>query len=146
MNHCLLVACYLNIWMGLAWASSFAAHSAFHQNDTKPKVFEHFLFLMLETQQEQVHDFCLVQLDYVRHTPSINTGNCHEFCKTWGIFACFGSWIGTHHGQHHIIILECGQQQLQISWILYTPTPWQLNARLLGASWDQMGLVGTSWE
>ena len=43
--------------------------------------------------------------------------------------------------------LKCWQQQqLQISWILYTPTPWQLNARLLGASWDQLGLVGTSWE
>ena len=46
--------------------------------------------------------FCLVQLDYVRHTPSISTGNCHELCKTWGNVACFGFWIGTHHGHHHI--------------------------------------------
>ena len=49
---------------------------------------------------------CLVHLDYVRHTPSISTGNCHELCKTWCIFACFCFWIGTHHGHHHIKIFE----------------------------------------
>ena len=58
-------------------------------------------------------------------------------CTNHGaVLLVFGSCIGTHHGQHHIIILECWQQQqLQISWILCTPTPWQLTARLLGASW-----------
>ena len=146
MNHCLLVACYLNIWMGLAWASSFAAHSAFHQNDTTPRVFEQLLFSCWKHSRSRSMIVCLVQLDYVRHTPSISTGNCHELCKTWGNVACFGFWIGTHHGHHHITFLKCWQQQLHISWILYTPTPWQLNARILGASWDQLGLVGTSWE
>ena len=106
-----------------------------------------FCFSCWKHSMGQVHDFCLVQLEYVRHTPSINTGNCHELCKTWCVFACIGSWTGTHHGQHHIIILEYWQhQQLHISWILYTPTAWQLNARLLGASWGYLEPAGTSWD
>ena len=146
MNHCLPVACCLNIWMGLGWASSSADHSTHHQKCHKPNCFEYFLFLMLETQQEQVHDFCLAQLEYVRHTPPFSIDHCHECVKTWCNFDCFGSWLGTHHSQHHIIILECWQQQLHISCILYTPTCWPLNARLLGASWGQLGLAGTSWD
>ena len=90
--------------------------------------------------------FCLVQLDYVRHTPSISTGNCHELCKTFGAMLLVLAFGLAHTMATTTYFLKCWQQQLQISWILYTPTPWQLNARILGASWDQLGLVGTSWE
>ena len=67
---------------------------------------------------------------------------CENMVQCWlyWLLALHTPWPTPQHN------LEGCQQQLHISCILYTPTCWPLNARLLGTSWDLLGLVGTSWE
>ena len=101
INHCLLVAWYLNSWLGLGWGFKFCWSQCIPRKWHKPNSFWTFCISQVGNTLWTGSSFCPAQLDYVRHTPPINTCKYQELCKTWCIFDWIGSWLGTHHGQHH---------------------------------------------